>query len=79
MAQYGRYDEEPQQEERSKASLFRIVAGAIMVAIYLAMAFLLVFTTYFSHTVPAWVRYSMGLVFFVYGIFRGYRLYAGRK
>lgn len=79
MAQYGRYDEEPRQEERGKASLFRIVAGAIMVAIYLAMAFLLVFTTFFVNTVPAWVRYSMGLVFFVYGIFRGYRLYVGRK
>lgn len=79
MAQYGRYDEEPQAEERPKTSLFRAVTGAIMVAIYLAMAFLLVFTTLFVNTVPSWVRYSMGLVFFVYGIYRGYRMYTGRK
>ena len=79
MTQYCRYDEEPQSEGRNKASLFRTVTGVIMVAIYLAMAFLLVFTTLFVNTVPVWVRYGMGLVFFVYGIYRGYRVYTARK
>lgn len=65
--------------EQGKSSLFAIITGIIMVAIYLGMAFLLVFTTLFVGKVPEWVRYMMGVVFFLYGIYRGYRVYASRK
>jgi len=57
----------------------RFITGIIMVTIYLGMAFLLVFTTLFVGKVPEWVRYMMGVVFFLYGIYRGYRVYVSRK
>ncbi len=58
-----------------KFHLFAVIAGCIMVAIYMGMAFLLVFTNLFIGKLPEWVRLLMGCVFFVYGIFRGYRVY----
>ena len=61
-----------------KNHIILVVMGMIMVAIYFAMAFLLVFTTLFVGKMPEWVRFVMGAVFFVYGIFRGYRVYKAR-
>lgn len=61
------------------SSTFALVTGTIMTVIYLGMAFLLLFTTLFIGKVPEWVRYMMGVVFVVYGIFRGYRVYKGRR
>lgn len=61
------------------SSTFALVTGIIMTVIYLGMAFLLLFTTLFIGKVPEWVRYMMGVVFVVYGIFRGYRVYKGRR
>ena len=52
--------------------------AAIMIAIYLGMAYLLLFTTFFSNLYDI-VRYIMGVVFAVYGVFRGYRLFVGMK
>ena len=66
-------------ESRSKTSIFAIIAGVIMVAIYVGMAFLLLFTNLFIGKVPEWVRYLMGVVFFIYAIFRGYRVYANNR
>ncbi len=65
--------------EQGKSTLFAVITGIIMVTIYLGMAFLLVFTTLFVGKVPEWVRYMMGVVFFLYGIYRGYRVYVSRK
>lgn len=50
----------------------------IMIAIYLGMAYLLLFTSLFSNLYDI-VRYIMGGVFAVYGVFRGYRLFVGMK
>ncbi|MBO7317094.1 MAG: hypothetical protein J6U43_00025 [Bacteroidales bacterium] len=61
-----------------KNHIVLVIMGMIMVAIYFAMAFLLVFTTLFVGKMPEWVRFVMGAVFFVYGIFRGYRVYKAR-
>lgn len=61
------------------SSTFALVTGIIMTVIYLGMAFLLLFTTLFIGKVPEWVRYMMGVVFVAYGIFRGYRVYKGRR
>ena len=69
---------EQECEESVKPSPFVIISGVIMVAIYLGMAFLLVFTTLFVGKVPEWVRYMMGVVFFLYGIYRGYRVYKSK-
>ena len=56
-----------------------IIMGVIMVTIYMAMAFLLTFTNLFVGKVPEWVRYMMGVVFFVYGIFRAHRIFKTHK
>ena len=55
-----------------------VVFGMIMIAIYLGMAYLLLFTSLFSNLYDI-VRYIMGGVFAVYGVFRGYRLFVGMK
>lgn len=67
------------EESKGKASAFAIVTGVIMVLIYVGMAFLLLFTSLFIGKVPEWVRYLMGVVFFLYAIFRGYRVYVANK
>ena len=63
----------------AKINLFAVISGVIMVAIYMGMAFLLVFTTLYVGKMPEWVRYMMGVVFFLYGIYRGYRVYVSRR
>ena len=55
-----------------------VVFGMIMIAIYLGMAYLLLFTSLFSNLYDI-ERYIMGGVFAVYGVFRGYRLFVGMK
>lgn len=58
----------------SGAAAVAIIMGCIMVTIYMGMAVLLLFTNLFIGKVPEWVRYLMGAVFFVYGIYRAYRI-----
>ena len=55
-----------------------VVFGRIMIAFYLGMSYLLLFTSLFSNLYDI-VRYIMGGVFAVYGVFRGYRLFVGMK
>lgn len=68
-----------EESTTSRTNVVAIVMGVIMVAVYMGMSFLLLFTTFFQGSMPVWVRYVMGVVFFVYGIFRGYRVYKSRK
>lgn len=70
---------EQDDSKPAKINLFAVISGVIMVAIYMGMAFLLVFTTLFVGKMPEWVRYMMGVVFFLYGIYRGYRVYVSRR
>jgi Na+/glutamate symporter len=71
---------EPKQEEvknektQNGAAVVAIIMGCIMVTIYMGMAVLLLFTNLFIGKVPEWVRFLMGAVFFVYGIYRAYRI-----
>jgi hypothetical protein len=53
---------------------FGFVWGLIMVLIFLGMAFLLVFTTYFA-AMGLFIRVVLGGVFLLYAIFRGYQLF----
>ncbi len=75
---YGRYDGENTGKEKKQPLSMNIVFGMIMIAIYLGMAYLLLFTSLFSNLYDI-VRYIMGGVFAVYGVFRGYRLFVGMK
>jgi cytochrome c biogenesis protein CcdA len=51
----------------------RLILGIIMVFIYLGMALLVLFSDFFNMS-PAF-RIIIGILFLVYGIFRGYRLF----
>jgi hypothetical protein len=53
---------------------FGFVWGLFMVLIFIGMAFLLVFTTYFA-AMGLLARIILGVVFLVYAIFRGYQLF----
>ncbi len=52
---------------------FRLVWGVIMLFVYLCMAFLIAKENFFGMTDT--VRYIVGALIFVYGIFRGIRLW----
>ena len=43
------------------------------ILIYFGMAYLLIFTPLFENTFSEIFRYSIGIVFAIYGIFRAYR------
>jgi len=52
---------------------WRLLFGAIMVFIYLGMAAMLVFTDLFN--LDTVYRIIFAVLFFLYGLFRGYRLW----
>lgn len=69
-------DKERDSKEK-KYSTTKMVLGIIMIAIYLGMAYALLFTKFFEVTIQyEWMRYVFGTVFAVYGIWRGYRQFA---
>lgn len=54
---------------------FKLTWGIMMVIIYISVAYLLVFTPLFRGNIPAGIRIAFGVIFTVYGILRGYRLW----
>jgi len=54
---------------------FRVFWGILMVIVYACMAYLLIFTSLFEHAVPGVLRIVFGVVFLIYGVYRGYRIY----
>ncbi len=72
-------DNQPKDKEMTqRISTISAIMGIVMTAIYMGMSFLLLFTNLFVGKVPEWVRYMMGVVFFLYGIYRGYRVYKNK-
>lgn len=72
-------DNQPKDKEMTqRINTISAIMGVIMTAIYMGMSFLLLFTNLFVGKVPEWVRYMMGVVFFLYGIYRGYRVYKSK-
>ena len=72
-------DNQPKDKEMTqRISTISAIMGIIMTAIYMGMSFLLLFTNLFVGKVPEWVRYMMGVVLLVYGIYRGYRVYKSK-
>jgi len=53
---------------------FRFIWGLLMVAIYFCMFFLLVFTSLFGN-IPSTFRIVLGVIFLVYGLYRGYSVW----
>jgi len=56
---------------------FKMIWGITMVLIYLGIAYLLVFSPLFEErsTIPKTIRIAIAVLFSVYGIYRGYRLW----
>ena len=52
----------------------KFVWGIFMVMIYLGMTFLLFFTNLFNENMSFPMRITVGILFFCYTLFRGYRL-----
>ena len=69
-----------EQDNETKApSKVKIVFGILMIAIYLGMAYALLFTKFFEVTIQyEWMRYAFGTIFAVYGIWRGYRQFSNK-
>lgn len=53
--------------------------GLLMMLVYWGMAYLLVFSSLFEEKMGIGWRYSMGMVFFIYGSFRAYRQFKHGK
>lgn len=61
--------------QRKKATMrWGAVFGLFMIAIYFSMAYLTLFTNHFFWMID-WARYSLGVIFVVYGLWRGYRYF----
>ncbi len=58
---------------------FPLLVGTLIILIYFLMAYMLVCSKFFAEDFSELVRYSLGGIFFVYAIYRTYRLYAGTK
>ncbi|MDH6308349.1 cytochrome c biogenesis protein CcdA [Dysgonomonas sp. PFB1-18] len=62
------------EENKSPKSPVRMIYGIFMVFFYLCISVLLVFTPVFDN-VHMILRIIMGVLFFIYGLFRGYRMW----
>ncbi len=71
----GRDNDKQEEQQKWKPSTIRVVMGIMMKSIYLGMSYMLLLTRMFD--LNDTVRYVMGGVFALYGIFRGYRLFVG--
>lgn len=58
----------------NKKPTFKAIFGIFMIFFYLCVAILLIFTPIFND-VNLYVRIGMGVLFFVYGLFRAYRMW----
>ncbi|WP_101689656.1 hypothetical protein [Dysgonomonas massiliensis] len=66
-----------ENKNKNKKSL-RFVWSFVMIFVYLSVAYMLTQTKIFEN-ISETIRYAMAVVFAVYGIFRGYRLYKHGK
>lgn len=62
------------KKKKSVRKIIFYIFGAMMIGVYIGMAYLIVFSSLFEKWFPDTVRYIVGVLLFIYGIFRGYRL-----
>ena len=55
------------------------IFGLFMVVVYIAMAFMVVFTPLFERSFSPPVRYGIGIFFLLYGIFRIWRIVKSKE
>jgi uncharacterized membrane protein HdeD (DUF308 family) len=68
-------------ENKWKNTLHKFLKGFsyVMVFFYLFLSFILIFSSFFSDTLNQTQRYSIGVLLFLYAIFRAYRIYQNQK
>ena len=72
--------EAEEEEPQYKPSTMKIVFGILMILIYFAMGYAVLFTNCFAVTIQIdWLRYLFGCVFAVYGLWRGYRQFFNKN
>lgn len=62
--------------------IFYYAYGILMIGVYLGMGYLLAFTLLFNNFSPYMtplVRYMLGALLILYGLFRAYRLFGVKK
>lgn len=47
--------------------------GLFMILFYVGLSYIMIFSPIFVERISAPMRYGLGALFFIYGIFRGYR------
>ncbi len=62
------------QSKKKNAAKWSTVFGLFMIFIYFSMAYLTLCTNYFFW-IQDWVRYGLGTIFIIYGIWRGFRYF----
>ena len=62
-----------------RTSAFSYVLAISMAVFYMAFAVFLVFSPIFEATFSLPVRIVVGIVFFLYALFRGYRIFKNKK
>lgn len=66
------------ENKNNNKKTLRFVWSFVMIFVYLSVAYMLTCTKIFENISES-IRYAMAVVFAVYGIFRGYRLYKHGK
>ena len=72
-------DTEQNTERGRSARRMSYIFGIFMLLIYWGMSYLLLFSPMFRQQMSPGIRYTMGSVFLVYGIWRGWRLMKYKK
>ena len=71
-----------EDNQNRNAELFKKILkyfGFIMVLIYVALGFFIIFSKLFTDALPQWQRVAVGVVLIVYGLFRAYRTLVNEK
>jgi len=55
------------------------IFGLLMAVLYIIAAFVIAFTSFFEHSFTQPIRYGIGALFLLYGIFRGWRIFKQYK
>lgn len=58
---------------KDQGKTWKLIFGIFMVLVYLGMAAILIFSNVFA--IPYTYRLIIGILFFLYGLFRGYRVW----
>lgn len=67
-------DNENLQQEKKPISRIGLLFGILMIIVYWGMAYLMIFSTIFNQNLAEYFRYIAGVLLFLYGIYRAYRL-----